>query len=60
MSHELGHNLNMKHDFIDFIDFIDGTNAPRFDKSGNSCTGIGGVMDYAVRITIFCPFYCVL
>ena len=54
MAHELGHNLNMKHDVID------GTNAPRFDKSGNSCTGIGGVMDYAVRFTIFCPFYCVL
>ena len=41
IAHELGHNLNMKHDF----DTNPGdTRACTTD--GSSCTDIGGVMDY--------------
>ena len=41
MAHEIGHNLNMDHDFVG-----SDVNAVRRDSQGNSCTKIGGVMDY--------------
>jgi len=39
-AHELGHNLGMQHDFNG------SPGNPRYDSQGNSCTNIGGVMDY--------------
>jgi hypothetical protein len=47
LAHEIGHNLNMKHDFE--VDPVTGVTKPRYDRSGNTCRLIGGVMDYAVR-----------
>ena len=42
MAHEVGHNTGMFHDF-------DGNpENPRYDSQGNSCTNIGGIMDYNV------------
>ena len=41
VAHEIGHNLNMAHDFIN--------NTPgqtRRDRNGNSCTNRKAVMDY--------------
>ena len=46
LAHEIGHNLNMDHDF--FVDFNSGQLIPRYDRNGNNCKGIGGIMDYAV------------
>jgi len=40
VAHEIGHNMNMQHDFVDQ------PGATRRDSKGNSCTNIGGVMDY--------------
>ncbi len=42
MAHELGHNLNMKHDFVN-----EDPTQPRVDSQGNPCTNIGSIMDYA-------------
>jgi len=45
MAHEVGHNVGMGHDF-------DGApENPRYDSQGNSCTYIGGVMDYHPPMT---------
>ncbi len=45
MAHEVGHNVGMGHDF-------DGAPVyPRYDSQGNSCTNIGGVMDYRSPVT---------
>ena len=45
IAHEIGHNLNMKHDFLDDdYDTFGDNRACATD--GSSCTGIGGVMDY--------------
>ena len=42
IAHEIGHNLNMAHDFID-----PNPGATRTcTTDGSSCTDIGGVMDY--------------
>ena len=42
IAHEIGHNLNMEHDFID-----PNPGATRTcTTDGSSCTDIGGVMDY--------------
>ena len=38
----MGHNLNMRHDFIDPTPGTTRT----CDTDGSSCTDIGGVMDY--------------
>lgn len=44
VAHEIGHNLNMQHDFISNSDQ---TTSDRFcDIGGTKCTGLGGVMDY--------------
>lgn len=41
VAHEIGHNLNMKHDFVN------NPSKPRkCQADGSSCSGIGGVMDY--------------
>jgi len=40
VAHEIGHNMNMKHDFLDKPGVV------RRDSKGKSCTKIGGVMDY--------------
>ena len=40
MAHEIGHNLNMNHDFTG------SAGTPRYDSQGNLCTNTGGVMDY--------------
>jgi len=37
--HELGHQLGMPHDFI-------GDHETLLDSQGNSCTYVGGIMDY--------------
>jgi len=42
ITHEMGHNLNMRHDFIDPTPGTTRT----CDTDGSSCTDIGGVMDY--------------
>ena len=41
IAHEIGHNLNMEHDF----DPSPG-DTRECTTDGSSCTGIGGVMDY--------------
>ena len=47
IAHEIGHNLNMLHDFAD-----DTPGVTRFcDTDGSSCTNDGGVMDYSQVIT---------
>ena len=40
MAHEIGHNLGMYHDFNG------SPSSPRSCRSGESCKGIGGIMDY--------------
>ena len=41
MAHEIGHNLGMFHDFENGN--LDDT---RYSSTGESCSGIGGYMDY--------------
>ena len=45
VAHELGHNLNMKHDFTApfSVPKID-----RFSPDGTKCTNDNGIMDYNV------------
>lgn len=40
VAHEIGHNMNMRHDFIKTPGGV------RLDSKGKSCTNIGGIMDY--------------
>jgi hypothetical protein len=40
LSHEIGHNLGMYHDFTS-------SGGNRFDNVGRACTNIGGIMDYS-------------
>jgi len=40
VAHEIGHNMNMSHDFAGQ------PGATRYDSNGNTCSGVGGVMDY--------------
>ena len=42
IAHEIGHNLNMAHDFINETP----GNTRTCTTDGSSCTDIGGVMDY--------------
>ena len=48
VAHEIGHNLNMAHDFIN--------NTPgqtRRDRNGTSCTNKKAVMDYYQVIKVY-------
>ena len=47
LAHEIGHALGMNHDFGN-----GGPSDPRPDSSGNTCTGINGVMDYGSRSSV--------
>ena len=42
IAHEIGHNLNVAHDFINETP----GNTRTCTTDGSSCTDIGGVMDY--------------
>jgi hypothetical protein len=44
VAHEIGHNMNMNHDFNET------PGVTRRDSRGNSCTNIGGVMDYYGKV----------
>ena len=44
LAHEIGHGLGMAHDFGS-----GGISDTRYDREGNVCTGIDGVMDYGTR-----------
>ena len=46
----MGHNLGMEHDFEG-----GNLNRERFSKKGESCTGIGGYMDYRDNPTKWSP-----
>ena len=43
MGHELGHNMGISHDF-----FGD-PKKERSDSEGNTCSGVGGVMDSVIN-----------
>ena len=48
VAHELGHNLNMRHDFTEPF------STPKIDKfspDGTLCTNVNGIMDYNVVST---------
>ena len=53
VAHELGHNLNMQHDFINPFS---NPKTDRFHPDGTKCTDDNGIMDYfVVRIMLlFC------
>ena len=44
IAHEIGHNLNMQHDFTD--PFSDPKTPRSCPTDGSTCTGISGIMDY--------------
>ena len=45
IAHEIGHNLGLRHDFVE----VNGAyKTERFCEAGESCTDVGGVMDYYV------------
>ena len=50
VAHELGHNLNMRHDFIDPFSV---PKTDRFSADGTKCTNDNGIMDYNVVSMIF-------
>ena len=52
--HEIGHNLNMDHDF-ERISY-DGKKTPRYaDEAGAACTDVDGYMDYYVNPNKWSP-----
>ena len=50
VAHELGHNLNMQHDFINPFS---NPKTDRFSADGTKCTDDNGIMDYNVVSVIF-------
>ena len=61
VAHELGHNLNMQHDFIDPES---DPKIPRIHSDGTKCTDDNGIMDYGgVRIMftllLFIKYYLI-
>ena len=50
VAHELGHNLNMRHDFIDPFSV---PKTDRFSADGTKCTDDNGIMDYNVVSIMF-------
>ena len=45
LAHELGHALGMYHDFTD-------SGGNKFDRDGNACTNVNGLMDYGARSSV--------
>ena len=52
IAHEIGHNLNMRHDFSNGVP----GNTRFCDTDGSSCTNDGGVMDYYQVICLLFKF----
>lgn len=46
LAHEIGHSLDMNHDFMLTKD---GQHVTRFDLHGSECSGIHGIMDYGIE-----------
>ena len=62
VAHELGHNLNMQHDFIE--PSPSDPKKDRFHSDGTKCTDDNGIMDYGgVRIMftllLFIKYYLI-
>ena len=51
VAHEIGHNLNMSHDFLEVFSATEKTE--RFHPDGTTCTNINGIMDYYVPSEIW-------
>ena len=46
VAHELGHNLNMDHDFGSSVDDFTDLTIDRYHPDGTKCTDDSGIMDY--------------
>ena len=50
MAHELGHNLNMKHDYLE--ETVNGAYGIRYDSRGQRCSYLQTIMDTQVDFFI--------
>jgi len=54
--HEIGHNLNMRHDFVSISgSYPNHVKTPRTSSSGAACTDVDGYMDYYVNPNKWSP-----